>query len=279
MKTRATWGKGKKYHEVKVPWGGSLFPAYHLNHSYVDCDVYVSLAKLKNHATAGVTMGIKNNFGITPPALYSSPRAQRASHIGPHGPLPQRQRAAGGRPSAGDRPEVAASADVPGPAAHGRLDRHPADRSHDHRRDRDGLRRRGAVAGAGLAEAGLAPGGPQSGLHRRRRHGRHGIRPDGRRRGPACSPATIIWPWPPSWDSGRTTRRRSRSWGCRSRTRCTPSAGYPREKRVSHTPAEGPSSARRVSHSPIDPIEFAPQPLPNATPASLFSSAWMSGPS
>jgi uncharacterized protein (DUF362 family) len=64
-------GSGKKYHEVKVPWGGSLFPAYHLNHSYVDCDVYVSLAKLKNHATAGVTMGIKNNFGITPPALYS----------------------------------------------------------------------------------------------------------------------------------------------------------------------------------------------------------------
>jgi uncharacterized protein (DUF362 family) len=64
-------GKGTKYHEVKVPWGGSLFPAYHLNHSYVDCDVYISLAKLKNHATAGVTMGIKNNFGITPPALYS----------------------------------------------------------------------------------------------------------------------------------------------------------------------------------------------------------------
>jgi uncharacterized protein (DUF362 family) len=64
-------GTGKQYHEVKVPWGGSLFPAYHLNHSYVDCDVYVSLAKLKNHAAAGVTLGIKNNFGITPTALYS----------------------------------------------------------------------------------------------------------------------------------------------------------------------------------------------------------------
>ena len=63
-------GKGKKYHEVKVPWGGSLFPAYHLNHSYVDCDVFVSLAKLKNHATAGVTLGMKNNFGVTPIALY-----------------------------------------------------------------------------------------------------------------------------------------------------------------------------------------------------------------
>jgi uncharacterized protein (DUF362 family) len=64
-------GLGKRYFEVKVPWGGSLFPAYHLNHSYVDCDVFISLAKLKNHATAGVTLGIKNNFGVTPTSLYS----------------------------------------------------------------------------------------------------------------------------------------------------------------------------------------------------------------
>ncbi|HKI32526.1 MAG TPA: DUF362 domain-containing protein [Gemmataceae bacterium] len=64
-------GQGKRYHEVKVPGGGSLYPAYLLNHSYVDCDVYVSLAKLKNHATAGVTLSLKNNFGITPTALYS----------------------------------------------------------------------------------------------------------------------------------------------------------------------------------------------------------------
>lgn len=63
-------GQGKKYHRVKVPGGGSLFPAYDLNHSYVDCDVYVSLAKLKNHGTAGVTLGMKNNFGVTPIALY-----------------------------------------------------------------------------------------------------------------------------------------------------------------------------------------------------------------
>jgi uncharacterized protein (DUF362 family) len=47
-----------------------LYPAYHLNHSYVDCDFYISLAKLKNHVTAGVTLSIKNNFGITPTALY-----------------------------------------------------------------------------------------------------------------------------------------------------------------------------------------------------------------
>ncbi len=63
-------GKGKRYHRIKVPGGGSLFPAYDLNHSYVDCDVYVSLAKLKNHQAAGVTLSMKNNFGITPTALY-----------------------------------------------------------------------------------------------------------------------------------------------------------------------------------------------------------------
>lgn len=64
-------GSGRGYHEVKVPWGGSLYPAYLLNHSYINCDVYISLAKLKNHATAGVTLSMKNNFGITPTALYS----------------------------------------------------------------------------------------------------------------------------------------------------------------------------------------------------------------
>jgi uncharacterized protein (DUF362 family) len=66
-------GKGKQYTRVKVPWGGSLFPAYDLNHSYVDCDVYLSLAKLKNHVTAGVTLATKNNFGVTPTALYGQP--------------------------------------------------------------------------------------------------------------------------------------------------------------------------------------------------------------
>jgi uncharacterized protein (DUF362 family) len=63
-------GYGKKYVRVKVPWGGYMFPAYDLNHSFVDCDVYVSMSKLKNHWIAGVTMSLKNNFGITPCSLY-----------------------------------------------------------------------------------------------------------------------------------------------------------------------------------------------------------------
>ncbi|MEB2364250.1 MAG: DUF362 domain-containing protein [Bryobacteraceae bacterium] len=63
-------GQAAKYVRIPVPGGGYVFPAYHLNHSFVDCDVYASLSKLKNHWIAGVTMALKNNFGNTPCSLY-----------------------------------------------------------------------------------------------------------------------------------------------------------------------------------------------------------------
>ena len=63
-------GHGKQYVRMKVPGGGLMYPAYDLNHSFQDCDAYVSLSKLKNHWIAGVTMTMKNNFGITPCSLY-----------------------------------------------------------------------------------------------------------------------------------------------------------------------------------------------------------------
>lgn len=74
--TRVEWentnnlGRSKQYVRMKVPGGGLMYPAYDLNHSYQDCDVYVSFSKLKNHWIAGVTMTMKNNFGITPCSLY-----------------------------------------------------------------------------------------------------------------------------------------------------------------------------------------------------------------
>ncbi len=83
----------KSYYEVKVPGGGSLFPAYHISRAYQDCDVYVSLGKLKNHFTAGVTLGMKNNFGVTPIALYGqhdhredSTSSRAMFHSGEEGP-------------------------------------------------------------------------------------------------------------------------------------------------------------------------------------------------
>ena len=63
-------GYGKKYVRFPVPHGGHLFPAFDLNHSYDDCDVFVSIGKLKEHLTAGVTLSMKNCFGITPCTIY-----------------------------------------------------------------------------------------------------------------------------------------------------------------------------------------------------------------
>jgi uncharacterized protein (DUF362 family) len=63
-------GFGRKYSRFTVPFGGYLFPGFDLNHSYEDCDVFVSIAKLKEHATAGVTLSMKNCFGITPCTIY-----------------------------------------------------------------------------------------------------------------------------------------------------------------------------------------------------------------
>jgi uncharacterized protein (DUF362 family) len=63
-------GRGKKYSRMAVPSGGYMFPAFDLNHSYEDCDVFVSIAKMKEHATAGVTLSMKNCFGITPCTIY-----------------------------------------------------------------------------------------------------------------------------------------------------------------------------------------------------------------
>lgn len=63
-------GKGSDYATLKVPGGGYMFESFEFNHSYADTDVFVSLCKLKTHATAGVTLSMKNLFGITPNALY-----------------------------------------------------------------------------------------------------------------------------------------------------------------------------------------------------------------
>lgn len=63
-------GRAKKYSRLAVPYGGYLYPAYDLNHSYADCDVFVSLAKLKEHGTTGITFSMKNSFGITPATIY-----------------------------------------------------------------------------------------------------------------------------------------------------------------------------------------------------------------
>ena len=78
-------GKGKRYSRFKVPGTPYMYPAYDLNHAYEDTDVYVSMAKLKEHETCGITLSCKNVFGTIPASIYGDDagvgRAQREPNL------------------------------------------------------------------------------------------------------------------------------------------------------------------------------------------------------
>jgi len=63
-------GAHKGYSTLKVAWDGLLYPAFMVNPSYEQTDVMVSLAKLKDHLCTGVTLSVKNLFGMAPTSLY-----------------------------------------------------------------------------------------------------------------------------------------------------------------------------------------------------------------
>lgn len=63
-------GKYPAYSRLKVSWGGFVYPAFDVHPCYDKTDVFISLAKLKDHGTAGVTMAVKNLFGVPPVSLY-----------------------------------------------------------------------------------------------------------------------------------------------------------------------------------------------------------------
>jgi uncharacterized protein (DUF362 family) len=58
------------YSRFKVPWGGYVYPAFDVNQRFEKTDLLVSLAKLKQHAMAGITGAVKNLFGMTPSSIY-----------------------------------------------------------------------------------------------------------------------------------------------------------------------------------------------------------------
>jgi uncharacterized protein (DUF362 family) len=80
-------GYGNDYARLSVPDGGRLFSYLEVNHSYRDTDVYASLCKMKEHATAaGVTLSMKNSFGMTPNSLYGS-EGVGEDRLGYRGPI------------------------------------------------------------------------------------------------------------------------------------------------------------------------------------------------
>ncbi len=65
-------GSGSQYSRINVGEGASVYHYFYVNHRYVDTDVMVSIPKMKNHDVAGITLSMKNLFGIAPSALYAS---------------------------------------------------------------------------------------------------------------------------------------------------------------------------------------------------------------
>lgn len=79
-------GSGKSYAHLKVPNGGLMFSALDLNRSYEETDVMVSLCKMKQHITAGITLSMKNMFGLTPNTLYGDKAGSEDATAG-RGPI------------------------------------------------------------------------------------------------------------------------------------------------------------------------------------------------
>jgi len=76
-------GAGTSYARLKVPGKAQLFLAYDLNHSFVDTDVFISLAKLKEHETCGVTLSLKNCYGNLPASIYGDDAGEQAPNEKP----------------------------------------------------------------------------------------------------------------------------------------------------------------------------------------------------
>ena len=79
-------GSGKSYAHLKVPNEGLMFSALDLNQSYAETDVMVSLCKMKQHITAGITLSMKNMFGLTPNTLYGDKAGSEDATAG-RGPI------------------------------------------------------------------------------------------------------------------------------------------------------------------------------------------------
>ena len=58
-----------------VPGGGQMFRQYLLPERAIDADAFVSVQKLKNHAFMGVTLCLKNLFGLMPTEPHGRTRA------------------------------------------------------------------------------------------------------------------------------------------------------------------------------------------------------------
>lgn len=60
---------------VQVPGGGQMFRQYPMPRALVEADAVISVQKMKNHAYMGVTLCLKNLFGLLPLPPHGRPRS------------------------------------------------------------------------------------------------------------------------------------------------------------------------------------------------------------
>jgi len=70
MENTGSIGLGKDYARLEVAGGGLIYPAFDFNHSYKDCDVLVSIGKLKEHPNSGISLSMKNMLWALPATIY-----------------------------------------------------------------------------------------------------------------------------------------------------------------------------------------------------------------
>jgi len=70
MENTGFLGSAKEYKRLEVAGGGLIYSAFDVNHSYAECDAMVSIAKLKEHEQAGLSLTLKNMVGIAPGTVY-----------------------------------------------------------------------------------------------------------------------------------------------------------------------------------------------------------------
>jgi uncharacterized protein (DUF362 family) len=85
MENTGFLGGAKQYKRLAVPGGGLIYPAFDVNHSYVECDVLVSIAKLKEHRKTGVSLSLKNLMGVPPGTVYGDSAGFEAPAVRPFG--------------------------------------------------------------------------------------------------------------------------------------------------------------------------------------------------
>ena len=81
MENTGALGRGKKYARKTVAGGGLIYPGFDFNHALGECEVLISLGKLKQSADTGIALSMKNMLNAVPGTIYGDRRRRRGSGV------------------------------------------------------------------------------------------------------------------------------------------------------------------------------------------------------